>query len=526
MSMKSVGARRRRVGALAATAVLCSTALVATSAVSGAEVRTQKTPGIDKTAVIRMGIGVGDNGGSSFDPANSRPNPYNAEWMDLIYDVLIHDTPDGKGAPGLATKWSTPDPSTAEITLREGVKFTDGTPLTSAAAKTAWEKLLAANLFTTPNDIRSISSIETPDPQTIRVKFSQPVAQTFLNNSTHHSWWLAIPSPTAAATGTLNTKPVGAGPYQLKDYVQDQKITLEKNPTYWAPKSQLAAGWEFIQASAGPPAVSALQAGTVDLIWSIPPDSTETLKNNPNLAVTALPGTRVFDVGLCATQGVFASKEARQAIQYAVNRDELNSGAMSDTGIPWQSVMGPTYPYFKKSYNSTYKYDVKKAKALLKQAGVAEGTTIKGLASNSVPQPQFAEIVQAQLKKVGLNLEFAVSTNLVDDANRQKPDMLFVGFDPSLWGFAFNQTSTLNVCGWSNPTVTANIATLQDGSKTDAEKQAAADSLNKIVLDESPDIVTVLSPLTTAQNKAVKGITTIQNPFGPQLATVYKTSTK
>ena len=169
---------------------------------------------------------------------------------------------------------------------------------------------------------------------------------------------------------------------------------------------------------------------------------------------------------------------------------------------------------------------MKKAKALLKEAGVAEGTTIKGLASNSVPQPQFAEIVQAQLKEVGLNLEFAVSTNLVDDANRQKPDMLFVGFDPSLWGFAFNQTSTLNVCGWTNAEVTAAVATLQDGSKTDAEKQAAADSMNKILLDESPDIITVLSPLTTAQNKAVKGITTIQNPFGPQLATVYKTSTK
>jgi peptide/nickel transport system substrate-binding protein len=524
MFSKSVGARRRRVGALAATAALCATALVTTSTVSGAEVRTQKSK-IDKSAVIRMGIGVGDNGGSSFDPANSRPNPYNAEWMDLVYDVLIHDTPDGKGAPGLATKWSTPDPSTAEITLRSGVKFTDGTPLTAAAAKTAWEKLLAANLFTTPNDIKAITSIETPTDTSLRIHFNAPVAETFLANSTHHSWWLGIPSPTAAATGNLNTKPVGAGPYQLKDYVQDQKITLEKNPSYWDPKSQLAGGWEFIQASAGPPAVNALTSGTVDLIWSIPPDATESLKNNPNLTVTGLPGTRVFDVGLCATQGTFASKEARQAIQYALDRDALNSGAMADTGLPWQTVIGPTSPYYNKKLNSTYKYSVSKAKALLKQAGIAEGTTIKGLASNSVPQPQFAEIVQAQLKKVGLNLDFSVSTNLVDDANRQKPDMLFVGFDPSLWGFAFNQTSTLNICGWSNPTVTANIATMQDGSKTEAEKKAAADSMQKILLDESPDIITVLSPLTTAQNKAVKGITTIQNPFGPQLATVYKTST-
>ncbi len=523
MFRKSAGARRRGTAAIAATAALCATALVTTSTVSGAEVRTQKQSGIDKSAVIRMGIGVGDNGGSSFDPANSRPNPYNAEWMDLVYDVLIHDTPDGKGSPGLATKWSTPDPSTAELTLRSGVKFTDGTPLTAAAAKTAWEKLLAANLFTTPNDIKAISSIETPSDTSLKIHFNAPVAETFLANSTHHSWWLGIPSPTAAATGNLNTKPVGAGPYQLKDYVQDQKITLEKNPSYWDPKSQLAAGWEFIQASAGPPAVNALTAGTVDLIWSIPPDATETLKNNPNLTVTGLPGTRVFDIGLCATSGTFASKEARQAIQYAVDRDALNSGAMADTGLPWQTVIGPTSPYYNKKLNSTYKYDVKKAKALLKQAGIPEGTTIKGLASNSVPQPQFAEIVQDQLKKVGLNLEFAVATNLVDDANRQKPDVLFVGFDPSLWGFAFNQTSTLNICGWSNAQVTASIATMQDGSKTEAEKKAAADSMQKILLDESPDIITVLSPLTAASAKKVQGIQTIQNPYGPQLSTVYVT---
>ena len=72
MFRKSVGARRRGIGALAVTAALCATALVTTSTVSGADVRQQAKSKIDKTAVIRMGIGVGDNGGSSFDPANSR----------------------------------------------------------------------------------------------------------------------------------------------------------------------------------------------------------------------------------------------------------------------------------------------------------------------------------------------------------------------------------------------------------------------------------------------------------------------
>jgi peptide/nickel transport system substrate-binding protein len=284
---------------------------VTTSTVSGAQVRQQKQPGIDKSAVIRMGIGVGDNGGI-VRPCNSRPNPYNAEWMDLIYDVLIHDT-DGKGSPGLATKWSTPDPSTAEITLRSGVKFTDGTPLTAQAAKTAWDKLLAAQPATTPSDI-AITSIETPTDTSLKIHFNAPVAETFLANSTHHSWWLGIPSPTAAATGNLNTKPVGAGPYQLKDYVQDQKITLEKNPSYWDPKSQLAAGWEFTCALKGPPANA--RVGTVDPIWSIRPARPRASRTTPT-SRPALPGTQVFDVGLCATQGTFCEEGGRQAIKRA-----------------------------------------------------------------------------------------------------------------------------------------------------------------------------------------------------------------
>jgi len=520
MSRKSVGARRRRLGALAATAVLCSTALVATSAVSGAEVRTQKSK-IDKNAVIRMGIGVGDNGGSSFDPANSRPNPYNAEWMDLVYDVLIHDTPDGKGAPGLATKWSTPDPSTAEITLRSGVKFTDGTPLTSQAAKTAWEKLLAANLFTTPNDIRAISSIETPDAQTIRVHFSQPVAQTFLNNSTHHSWWLGIPSPTAAAAGNLNTKPVGAGPYQLKDYVQDQKITLEKNPSYWDPKSQLAAGWEFIQASAGPPAVSALQAGTVDLIWSIPPDSIQALEG-AGFVVDSTPSERAYQLATCTTNGVFTSKQARQALQYAIDREAIDEGALAGTGVPTFSPMPPQSPYFDKAIVKGLKHDPKKAKALLKEAGVAPGTAVKAVVAAQAPFSTIAEILQQQLKEVGLDMQITQSTNFVADINAIKPDMAIITIEPSRFASFFSGTpGPTNWCGNKNDAIAAAYTATLDSSKSPEEVDAAYQTLQKLVVDESANIPLNMLGLLAAHTKKVKGVEIINSPYGPQLNTVY-----
>src|SRR5512144_624004 len=117
--------RRGVAPSLVIVIALCATALVATSSATGAEVAAQKQGKIDKNAVLRFALAMADQGGVGFDPSNMRPSPANNQFADAIYDVMIHDTPDRKGSPGLATKWSTPDPATAELTLRQGVKFSD-----------------------------------------------------------------------------------------------------------------------------------------------------------------------------------------------------------------------------------------------------------------------------------------------------------------------------------------------------------------------------------------------------------------
>jgi peptide/nickel transport system substrate-binding protein len=516
--------RRSVAKSLVAVAAVCAAALVATTGTTSAEVVAQKKPKIDKTAVLRFALAMADQGGVGFDPSNMRPSPANNQFADLIYDVMIHDTPDRKGSPGLATKWTATDASTAELTLRQDVKFTDGTPFNAAAVKEAWTRAIAADQTIDPPTVRVMTSVDAVNDNTVRVHFSQPVAQSFLDADVHHSAILGVPSPAAAAAGNLNSKPVGAGPYVLDSFVQDQKVVLKPNPSYWNPKAQLLGGIEFTQAGTGAPAVNALQAGSADLIWGIPADAVNTLANTPGLELTNIPGTRVLDIGLCATRGVFANKDARLAIQYALDRDALNEGAYSGNATPWQTVMGPTSPYYDKKLNQTYSHNVKKAKQLLAKAGVAPGTTIKGLANSAAPQPILAEIVQDQLSDVGLNLEYTVTTNLVEDAPRVQPDVLFVALDPQLMSLAFSgDTTVLNVCGWSNPEVKANLLAIQDPTKTQAEKDKAAAEFQKTILDESPVVVTILSPVTAAHTDKVHGIETITVPYGPNLNTVYMT---
>src|SRR4051794_35815163 len=104
------GARRGRL------TLLMVAVAVALGAVSGpvAPVGAQSGGKVDKAAILRFGVPIEENGGVFFDPANTGQtgNPTARLWQDLIYDTMIHNTPDGKGAPGLATKWTTPDPST------------------------------------------------------------------------------------------------------------------------------------------------------------------------------------------------------------------------------------------------------------------------------------------------------------------------------------------------------------------------------------------------------------------------------
>ena len=190
--------RRSVAKSLVAVVAVCAAALVATTGTTSAEVVAQKKPKIDKTAVLRFALAMADQGGVGFDPSNMRPSPANNQFADLIYDVMIHDTPDRKGSPGLATKWEATDASTAELTLRQNVKFTDGTPFNAAAVKEAWTRAIAADQTIDPPTVRVMTSVDAVNDNPVRVHFSQPVAQSFLDADVHHSAILGVPSPAPA----------------------------------------------------------------------------------------------------------------------------------------------------------------------------------------------------------------------------------------------------------------------------------------------------------------------------------------
>ena len=184
--------------------------------------------------------------------------------------------------------------------------------------------------------------------------------------------------------------------------------------------------------------------------------------------------------------------------------------------------MPPSSPYFDKAAVKGIKFNPAKAKALLKEANIAPGTTVKAMTAAQPPYNTIAEVVQQQLKDVGLNMEITQTTNFVADANRLKPDLIVASIDPSLFSLVFSGTeSPLNPCGNKNDTIANALIATRDASKTPAEVEAAYDTLQETVVDESPAVVTNLQGLLAAHTDKVRGVEIINSPYGPQLNTVY-----
>jgi ABC-type transport system substrate-binding protein len=482
---------------------------------AGGAVRTQKA---DKTAVLRFGVPFEDQGGPFFNPNSPRAsaNPTPRMWLDLIYGTMIIQTADGKGAPGLATEWSAPDANTVELTLREGVEFSDGTPFNADAVVTAWTALINGNRPNKSTDVQQMASVEKIADNKVRINLTSPVASNFINDALRNATHLGVPSPTAAANQDLDQQPVGAGPYQFKSY-STGNVQLEKNPTHYDKKAQKLAGYEFIDVAIGPPGVSALQTDRVDAIWSFPPDAVSTLESAQGITVYSAPSARQYQLSLCPTQGVFANEKARQAMQYAIDREAINQGALNGTGAPGTLILTSSSPYYDAKLAKSVKFNVKKAKALLKEAGVAEGTKVTVLVPAQPPYDAIADVIQGQLEAVGLAPEITKTTSYATDAARLKPDMATVSLDPSLFSLVFQGESPLNFCGWTDPEVVAALNATRDPAKSEAELQQAWADFQELALEKSVNIVTNLQGLLVAHKDNVKGLTIVNAPYGPQL---------
>lgn len=358
----------------------------------------------------------------------------------LIFEPLAMETSDGQFEPGLAKSWTVNDAGTEwTFKLREKVTFHDGTPFTSSAVKTAFDHYTKDPML---SKRLAIASVETPDDFTVVFKLQRPFAP-FLN--VVGSFQCTIPSPTSFDEKGNLIKPIGTGPFKLKQQTKE-RVEYIANENHWRGKPDLDE-LNVVYIADQATMILALESGEVDLIgadgYGVSQAEVKRLQENKDFTVVENPDSSSLEwVGFNLYKAPLNDVNVRKAINYAINREEITEYVYEGLATPAKGPIGfdNSIPWVDTSIKG-YEFDLKKAKQLLTEAGWKEkneeGYLVKDgqvlelnflIQSDRTWKP-LGEVIQTQLAKAGIkvNLELQDNNMIRDLVKQGKYDLAGLG---------------------------------------------------------------------------------------------------
>lgn len=523
MSSSRIGRRLRHASVIAAALLLSAVVLTACS--SG---------GSSGSSSIGDEITFGTIAAPpSLNPAAGDP-AYGTTYA-WAYDPLVVTQPDGTIAPGLATKWGYIGSGNKafELTLRSGVKFSDGTPLDAKAVKTYLDYQRGLKIGSEAALFSTVKSIEASGPLTVRINFSAPTP-SFTSYIAQGLCGGLIASPKATANPkTLDTNTYGAGPYMLDpdQTVASDHYTFVQNPHYWDKARQ---HFEKVTVKIIPNAssmVQAMRAGQVQAALGDP--TTLQAARSAGLDVIAPPqaltGLNLMDRAGAVSEPL-ADVRVRQALNYAVDRKALAKALYGKESLALSQYALEGQPGYDASLDDKYPYDVDKAKELLAEAGYPDGFTLKTLSVRLAGLDKAVEAIGAQLAEVGVKLDITTKAGV----NDYVVDMLSGKYPAAAIGYGLGNMSTL-YAGFVNPAGPFNpfkydekkldaLYATYNGAPAD-QSAAAEKAINAHLVDQAWTVPVAGAPLSYYTVEGLTGLdATAQNSGVPWLTELRPTN--
>lgn len=377
-----------------------------------------------------------------------------AEIAFNLFEGLVKAAPDGSIIPALAEEWEiSPDGLTYTFTLRQGVKFHNGRNLTPEDVVYCLTRLVDPDLSPKSRDYTGVQRIAAQGDQVV-ITLAQPDA-VFLALLTEFG---ASIYP-KEVEGELSTKPIGTGPFTLSAWEPGDSLTLAKFPQYWNP--QLPKTDKIILKIIPEPTtmVNSLLTGHVDLIPRLEPDYLHQVEGKSTLQIIDSPMNLVQLLAINNAVAPFDDLRVRQALNYAVNREEIIQGAAWGKGTPIGSNLTPAMGAWYKDLTAQYPYNPEKAKELLAQAGYPDGFSTTMYLPAPYPLHRNAgEIIAAQLEKVGIKVKIKVIewADWLEQVNRDRDyELTVVGLtgriDPHTMLNRYQSQSGRNISYFASP---------------------------------------------------------------------------
>jgi peptide/nickel transport system substrate-binding protein len=450
---------------------------------------------------------------ATLDPYLVTTNGMETSW--LVFDRLTAYDTSLKPQPMLAESWDfSPDFKQFKLNIRKGVQYHSGRELTSDDVKYS---LLRPRDTSVGNGILAgisnwFTTIDTPDKYTVEIKTDAPRPGFFDGLEIFNICDKAnVEGPDA------KTSIIGTGPFVLMERVPGDHFTFVKNKNYWqSGRPYLDSVVTNIRNQQN--MSLQLEGGLLDGVKIPQIDDFARLKSNPDYVASVAPNSGTFfEIGINTKNPPLDDKRVRQALNYALDRkryaDAIFHGAATAINLPWSQ----SSPAFDAAKNNVYPYDLDKAKALLKDAGISSLET--DILVIGIAQPQllaFSQIYQASLDSIGikLNIKSMEQAAWLDMVINKKPEYTgfwgssdtFANVSPgSLFSLSPGWRTANNHSNFANDTYAGLIATAS--SETDPAKQKAAyAAINDYMLDQSFTMPISTNPITLLTTKKVHGI--------------------
>jgi peptide/nickel transport system substrate-binding protein len=398
--------------------------------------------------------------------------------------------------PALATGWTQTGDLTWDFTIREGVTFHDGTALTAETAANALNKLLGAEVPARAFSPKVVAKVEATGPMTVTITTVEPLVTLPGRLASPPA---AILSPAAYTEAGINPVGTCTGPFKITAVDAEQSMTLEANSAYWGGAPQIAGATIRFVPDADT-RTTMVRSGEAQVVRHVPAYSVAQLRADANLTVSEVTTPRVIQLLLNNKTGIFADERVRHAVKLALDTQAIDDAVFEGLASPAASPFRPDEPWAPKDVAVPTR-DIDRAKALLAEAGVAEGTEVNFLIYNTKKElATMGEVVQAMLAEVGLkaNIRLAEYAALEPDMLAGNYDMAFMSRGyltdaPEPGGFLaadYGCAGSFNISQHCNAEFDAKLAAI-NANPDPAARNAGYAELAKYLFDTSVSVFIV-----------------------------------
>ncbi|MCU5783376.1 family 5 extracellular solute-binding protein [Alcanivorax balearicus MACL04] len=430
---------------------------------------------------------------SSLDPATGGSGSDHVLLFPM-YDTLVNWNPATLSAtPGLAQKWSFPDPKTLVLELRPGVTFHDGTPFNAEAVKTNIDRSRTAEFSNIRQDLSSVDHVEVSGEHVVTLHLKNPDSALPLILS-DRAGMMVSPKALADNNNRVDRNPVGAGFMRFQKWDDGSEVAMTRYADYNGPNKLAVGAISFKIITDSATRLRSVMSGQAQMAYHLDGRQKQMIERLPTLQGFADPTIYCYQFYMNMARKPLDDVRVRQAINYAVDRETFVRVAMAGAGEPAYMNLPKSHWAYDPETAKLYSHDPDKARALLKEAGHADGIELDLRGYNDQSSVQMQEVLMEQFSKVGIRGRFRTGTIADMSAayfgQEKAGHMLLSAWtgrpDPSLsYSLLYSGTSYFNA-GQVKPPEGFDQALLDSRSSDDqSQRQQALARVQRIVMENA-----------------------------------------